>query len=96
MLASLARHMPADTTWTTPAGGMFIWLTLPAGIDTMQLLEKAIAQNVAFVPGAPFYVGTPQSNTLRLSFVTVPPDKIEVGVARLGALVADALTRRAA
>lgn len=96
MLASLKKHMPTDATWTTPAGGMFIWLTLPAGIDTMQLLEKAIAQNVAFVPGAPFYVGTPQSNTLRLSFVTVPPEKIEIGVARLGALIADALTRRAA
>jgi 2-aminoadipate transaminase len=96
MLASLEKHMPAGTTWTTPAGGMFIWLTLPAGIDTMQLLENAIAQHVAFVPGAPFYVGTPQSNTLRLSFVTVPPEKIEVGVAKLGALVADALTRRAA
>ena len=96
MLASLAKHMPTGTTWTPPAGGMFIWLTLPAGIDTMQLLDKAIAQNVAFVPGAPFYVGTPPSNTLRLSFVTVPPEKIEVGVARLGALVAEALARRAA
>ena len=96
MLASLAKHMPAGTRWTPPAGGMFVWLTLPAGIDTMQLLEKAIAQNVAFVPGAPFYVGTPPANTLRLSFVTVPPEKIEVGVARLGALVAEALARRAA
>jgi 2-aminoadipate transaminase len=96
MLASLAKHMPTGTTWTPPAGGMFIWLTLPAGIDTMLLLEKAIAQNVAFVPGAPFYVGTPPANTLRLSFVTVPPEKIEVGVARLGALVAEALARRAA
>jgi 2-aminoadipate transaminase len=66
---------------------MFIWVTLPQGIDTMALLDKAIAMNVAFVPGAPFFANEPQANTLRLSFVTVPPEKIEEGVARLGALI---------
>lgn len=96
MLEALASHMPAQVRWTTPAGGMFIWLTLPATIDTMQLLEQAIAQNVAFVPGAPFFVGNAEKNTLRLSFVTVSPEKIEQGVARLGKLIADALQRAAA
>ncbi|GAB3625581.1 2-aminoadipate aminotransferase [Pandoraea terrae] len=96
MLDALSRHMPAGASWNTPAGGMFIWLTLPEGIDTMALLEQAVAQNVAFVPGAPFYAGTPVKHTLRLSFVTVPPEKIEIGVARLGKLIADVLQPRAA
>jgi 2-aminoadipate transaminase len=54
----------------------------------MKLLDEAIAQNVAFVPGAPFYANAPESNTLRLSFVTVPPEKIREGIARLGKLIA--------
>ena len=51
-------------------------------------LDEAVAQNVAFVPGAPFYANTPESNTLRLSFVTVPPEKIREGIAKLGKLIA--------
>ena len=88
MLAALTEFFPPSVTWTKPEGGMFIWLTLPAHIDTMQLLDEAIAQNVAFVPGAPFYANEPQKNTLRLSFVTVPPEKIREGVAKLGKLIA--------
>ena len=66
---------------------MFIWVTLPKHIDTMKLLDEAIAQNVAFVPGAPFYANEVEHNTLRLSFVTVPPEKIREGVERLGKLI---------
>jgi 2-aminoadipate transaminase len=70
---------------------MFIWVTLPPHIDARQLLEEAIAQHVAFVPGAPFYANEPEKNTLRLSFVTVPPEKIREGIAKLGKLIADKL-----
>ncbi len=87
MLAALARHMPDGVSWNRPEGGMFIWVTLPVGIDTMALLEHAVAANVAFVPGAPFFAGDPQHHTLRLSFVTVPPARIDEGVARLAALI---------
>jgi 2-aminoadipate transaminase len=87
MLAALAEFFPASVTWTRPEGGMFIWVTLPAHIDSMKLLEEAIAQNIAFVPGAPFYANAPASNTFRLSFVTVPPEKIRDGMARLGKLI---------
>ena len=55
--------------------------------DCGKALAKAIEQNVAFVPGAPFYAVDPQPNTLRLSFVTVPQDKIEAGVQILGKLL---------
>jgi 2-aminoadipate transaminase len=87
MLAAMQKHFPAEARWTQPQGGMFVWVTLPSGIDTAGLLTKALQQNVAFVPGAPFFAGQPQANTLRLSFVTVPQEKIEAGIARLGALV---------
>jgi 2-aminoadipate transaminase len=88
MLAALTEFFPAEVRWTKPEGGMFIWVTLPQHIDSMALLDEAIAQNVAFVPGAPFYANDPQHNTLRLSFVTVTPERIREGVARLGKLIA--------
>lgn len=91
MLDALSRHMPQGVRWSRPEGGMFIWVELPAAIDTMALLEAAVGRNVAFVPGAPFYAITPRNNTLRLAFVTVPPQKIEEGIARLGELVASHL-----
>ncbi|GAB2887166.1 PLP-dependent aminotransferase family protein [Paraburkholderia jirisanensis] len=87
MLTALAREMPEGVSWNRPEGGMFIWVQLPAAIDSMKLLEQAIAQNVAFVPGAPFFADDAQLNTLRLSFVTVPPAKIDEGIARLAALI---------
>ena len=88
MLDALQEFFPVGATWTRPQGGMFIWVNLPAHINSMELLEAAVAQNVAFVPGAPFYANTPAFNTLRLSFVTVPPEQIRVGVEKLGKLIA--------
>jgi 2-aminoadipate transaminase len=88
MLDALQEFFPAGASWTRPQGGMFIWVTLPKHINSMELLEAAVAQNVAFVPGAPFYANTPAPNTLRLSFVTVPPEQIRVGVEKLGRLIA--------
>ena len=70
---------------------MFIWVKLPTHIDTLKLLDQAIAQHVAFVPGGPFFANEPQHNTLRLSFVTVPPEKIRRGVAILGKILRDAI-----
>ena len=82
MLAALEAHMPDGVTWTTPEGGMFLSLTLPAdkGYDSMTMLDAAVAKNVAFVPGEPFYANESVPNTLRLSFVNVPPDEIRQGV----------------
>ena len=88
MLDALQAFFPPSVTWTRPEGGMFIWVTLPKHIDSMALLDEAIAQNVAFVPGAPFYANDPQKHTLRLSFVTVPPARIREGVAILAKLIA--------
>jgi 2-aminoadipate transaminase len=91
MLDAMTEHFPEGVSWTRPEGGMFIWVTLPKHIDAMKLLDQALAARVAFVPGAPFYANEPQTNTLRLSFVTVPPERIREGVAILGKLIADML-----
>jgi 2-aminoadipate transaminase len=91
MLAALQEFFPASVTWTRPEGGMFIWVTLPKHIDSMKLLDEAISEHVAFVPGAPFYANEAEKNTLRLSFVTVSPEKIREGVAKLGKLIATKL-----
>jgi 2-aminoadipate transaminase len=88
MLDAMAQHFPAGVEWTKPEGGMFIWVTLPKHIDAMKLLDEAIAQKVAFVPGAPFYANEAATNTLRLSFVTVPPERIRHGIEILGKLIA--------
>jgi 2-aminoadipate transaminase len=88
MLDALQTYFPAGASWTRPEGGMFIWVTLPAHIDTMRLLAEAVERKVAFVPGAPFYANDPPCNTLRLSFVTVPPEKIREGVRTLAQLIA--------
>ncbi|MCP1571831.1 PLP-dependent aminotransferase family protein [Herbaspirillum rubrisubalbicans] len=89
MLDALQQYFPASCNWSKPEGGMFIWVTLPEHIDAGALLNEAVEQEkVAFVPGAPFYANVAQKNTLRLSFVTVPPEQIRAGVERLGKLIA--------
>jgi 2-aminoadipate transaminase len=88
MLDAMAEHFPASVKWTKPEGGMFIWVTLPKHVDAMALLDEAIANHVAFVPGAPFYANEAETNTFRLSFVTVPPERIRAGIATLGKLIA--------
>jgi len=87
MLAALEQSMPPGVEWTRPVGGMFVWLTLPAHVDTTAMLARAIDRNVVYVPGEPFYAGIPARNTLRLSFVTVPPPAIERGVRALADLI---------
>ncbi len=87
MLDAMSRHFPEGVQWTKPEGGMFIWVTLPEHMDSKQLLDEAIQQNVAFVPGGPFYANNPAKNTLRLSFVTVSPERINEGIEKLGKLI---------
>ena len=87
MLDAMTEFFPENVSWTRPEGGMFIWVTLPKHIDAMALLDEAVENKVAFVPGGPFYANNPEQNTLRLSFVTVPPEKIRTGVEILGKLI---------
>jgi 2-aminoadipate transaminase len=94
MRAALDKHLPAGCRFNVPAGGMFFWVELPSGMDAGALLPKAVDAGMAFVPGAPFYCHAPCLNTLRLSFVTVPPPQIDQGVAALGKVLGTALEAR--
>ena len=87
MLAALAKDMPADVTWNTPSGGMFLWARLPEGMNAQTLLPLAVEKGVAFVPGAAFYNDHADPRTMRLSFVTPNVDEIRTGVAALAAAI---------
>lgn len=96
LLTALRTHMPEGVTWTEPDGGMFVWVTLPEGLDGAELLEKAIRdERVAFVPGSAFFAEEPKRNTIRLNFSLPTAEMIETGIARLGRLVRREMTTRA-
>jgi DNA-binding transcriptional MocR family regulator len=87
MLAALARHMPSGVTWTEPQGGMFIWLTLPPGMDGGLLLREALDEGIAFVPGGAFFANGGGANTIRLNFSLPSPAQIEAAIPVLARLV---------
>ena len=90
MDAALHEHLAGLAQWQRPVGGMFFWLELPAGLDAMALLPRAVEAGMAFVPGEPFFAAAPMRNTLRLSFVTVATDQIELGIAALARVLRQA------
>ncbi|WP_404300694.1 PLP-dependent aminotransferase family protein [Alicycliphilus denitrificans] len=92
MLAALEREMAGlGVRWNSPAGGMFLWLRLPEGMNATLLLPKAVERNVAFVPGAAFYADHGDQRTLRLSFVTASATQIDTGIAALAATIREHL-----
>jgi 2-aminoadipate transaminase len=88
MLDQLATSMPAGTSWTRPAGGFFVWLTLPSGLDSKAMLPRAVAARVAYVPGTGFYADGTGHGQLRLSYRFPPADRIREGVVRLADVIA--------
>lgn len=74
-------------SWVEPQGGMFLWVKLDEQVDTTILLMEAVKEGVAFVPGSPFYVGNPQTNTMRLNFTHPTPDRIKLGMDRLSSVL---------
>ena len=89
MMVALDAHMPQGVTWTRPEGGLFVWVTLPKGLDGAALLARAIAdERVAFVPGNAFFATDGMTNTIRLNFSSPNEAEIAEGIARLGRLVA--------
>ncbi len=88
MLAALERAMAGlDVQWNRPAGGMFLWVRLPVGMNALDLLPLAVERGVAFVPGAAFYAGDADPRTLRLSFVTASSAQIDTAIAALAGAV---------
>jgi len=88
MLAALARYMPEGVTWTRPEGGLFIWITLPEGVDGAELLRRAVDEaKVAFVPGGAFFTDGTGRNTIRLSYSLPDEATIAEGIRRLARLL---------
>jgi 2-aminoadipate transaminase len=89
MLHALREYFPSDVTWTHPQGGLFLWVTMPDGIDSQALFQAALAENVAFVPGDSFYAnnGHEGGRHMRLNFSYCQPDQIYEGIRRLSVAV---------
>jgi 2-aminoadipate transaminase len=96
MLDALAEFMPKEVHWTHPEGGLFVWATLPSYLDATAMLPRAIAKNVAYVPGEGFYGGSPGTgkNHMRLNFSFVEPDKIRRGVEILAETIRERMELR--
>jgi 2-aminoadipate transaminase len=89
MLAALRAHFPPAVVWNRPSSGMYVWAELPPGLDATELLRVAVeTENVAFSPGVIFCAGDSHGDRcLRLCFTSLPPERIEEGIRRLGRAV---------
>jgi DNA-binding transcriptional MocR family regulator len=94
LLSALSDLMPSGTSWTTPAGGLFVWATLPPGLDSKAMMPRAIAARVAYVPGTGFYADGTGGGNMRLNFSFPPPDRIREGVRRLAGVMEQDLAMR--
>jgi len=95
MLDALTQQMPNGTTWTHPAGGFYVWVTLPGELDSKVLLPRAVTARVAFVPGTAFYADGSGRQSLRLSYCYPEPDRIREGVRRLAGVLEEEVELRA-
>lgn len=84
MVEAIRKYFPPQAKSTEPEGGMFLWVSLPEGCSSLDLFDAAITEQVAFVPGVPFYTDGRGENTLRLNFSNATPERIEEGIRRLG------------
>ena len=91
MVDAMKKYFPEEVTFTNPEGGLFLWVTLPEGLNARDIAVKAIEQKVAFVPGGAFYPESPEENHFRLNYSCMPEDKIEEGIKRLGEVLHDAV-----
>jgi DNA-binding transcriptional MocR family regulator len=89
MLEALEEHMPEGASWTRPAGGFYVWVTLPEWADTKAMLAAAVERRVAYVPGTAFYPDGRGANQMRLAFCHPTEERIREGIQRLGALLED-------
>ncbi|MEV4362318.1 PLP-dependent aminotransferase family protein [Nonomuraea sp. NPDC049625] len=87
LLDALESLMPPEVTWTRPAGGFFVWATLPEGLDSKAILPRAVAERVAFVPGTGFFSDGSGARHMRLSYCFPEPDRIREGVRRLAGVI---------
>jgi 2-aminoadipate transaminase len=95
LLDALTDLMPAGTTWTRPAGGLFVWAGLPEGLDSKAMMPRAIAARVAYVPGTGFYADGTGTGHMRLNFSFSEPARLREGVRRLAGVMQQEMALRA-
>lgn len=91
MLKALEREMPEGTTWTSPQGGFFLWVTLPEGLDSVEIVAECRKRKVDYIPGTSFFSDGSGRQSLRLSYSAVTEDEIDTGVARIAEVVRESL-----
>ncbi len=90
MMQAIETHLPKNSIqYSAPQGGMFLWARMAAGVDTNKIVQRAIEENVVFVPGAFFYANDSESNTLRLSFATTNEENMVEGLKRMAKVIVD-------
>ncbi len=87
MLDALEEHMPTGVHWTHPQGGLFLWITVPEQLSSVDIFKDAVEQRVAFVPGESFYPCGGGHNTMRLNFSYCTPEMINEGISRLAVVI---------
>ena len=91
MISAIEKYFPKEVHFTDPEGGMFLWVTLPEGISSMDLFDSAIKKNVAFVPGDPFYTNKTNVNAFRLNYTNSNAETIDIGIKRLAECIEEIL-----
>jgi 2-aminoadipate transaminase len=91
MLEAMAQYFPKSVRWTKPKGGLFLWVTFPEHIDAADILEEAVKNKVAFVPGRAFFPDGGGRNTGRFNFSNAQPEQIKIGIQRLGRVLKEVL-----
>lgn len=95
MMECIKSFFPEEVRHSAPEGGLFIWIELPEQIDSQDLFDECLKNNVAFVPGKPFFPNRSRNNTLRLNYSNMPEDRIVEGMKRLGEVLRRALDEKA-
>jgi 2-aminoadipate transaminase len=91
MVDSIQKYFPQEVTTTKPEGGMFLWATMPENLSSMEIFAKAYEQNVAFVPGEPFFATEAMDNTFRLNYSNSDCQSIELGIKKLGRVLKETI-----
>ena len=87
MLASMDKYFPSGVRWTKPKGGLFLWVILPKGMNSLEVLKASVAEKVAFIPGPAFYPDGSGLHCFRMTFATASPEMIDEGIRRLGEVI---------
>jgi Transcriptional regulators containing a DNA-binding HTH domain and an aminotransferase domain (MocR family) and their eukaryotic orthologs len=96
MFEMMEEMFPADVSWSKPKGGMFLWGILPEGMDSADVLKRAVEKKVAFVPGGAFHPRGGGENTMRINFSYSSPEDIREGVTRLGTTLKELIREKEA